>query len=267
MDEFLTFLLIVGQCLLVLVCLLISLAFLLYMDRKVWAAVQLRRGPNVVGPWGLLQSFADFLKFVMKEIVIPAGADRTVFLLAPMITFVLAVIAWAAIPFAEGWVISDLNVGILYLFAISSLGVYGVIMGGWAANSKYPFLGGLRSAAQMVSYEVSIGFVIVTVLLMVGSLNLTDSDDVRPNDHPVFRWLVVANPRVARWRAVVRSQNCLLLLPVLDGEGDCASLSLRSADADWLEDVPAAFPRICCNYRWRHEGVRYRTLDHDRRGA
>ncbi len=174
MDEFLTFLTILGQCLLVLVVLLISLAFLLYMDRKVWAAVQLRRGPNVVGPWGLLQSFADFLKFVMKEIVIPAGADRTVFLLAPLITFVLAVIAWAVIPFAEGWVISDLNVGILYLFAISSLGVYGVIMGGWAANSKYPFLGGLRSAAQMVSYEVSIGFVIVTVLLMVGSLNLSD---------------------------------------------------------------------------------------------
>ncbi len=169
-----TFIVITAQCLLVLICLLISLAFLLYMDRKVWAAVQLRRGPNVVGPFGLLQSFADFLKFVMKEIVIPAGADRTVFLLAPMITFVLAVIAWAVIPFSEGWVISDLNVGILYLFAISSLGVYGVIMGGWAANSKYPFLGGLRSAAQMVSYEVSIGFVIVTVLLMVGSLNLTD---------------------------------------------------------------------------------------------
>ena len=174
MDEFLVFLTIVGQCLLVLVLLLISLAFLLYMDRKVWAAVQLRRGPNVVGPWGLLQSFADFLKFVMKEIVIPAGADRAVFLLAPMITFVLAVIAWVVVPFAEGWVIADLNVGILYLFAISSLGVYGVIMGGWAANSKYPFLGGLRSAAQMVSYEVSIGFVIVCVLLMVGSLNLTD---------------------------------------------------------------------------------------------
>lgn len=194
MDEFLTFLLIVGQCLLVLVCLLISLAFLLYMDRKVWAAVQLRRGPNVVGPWGLLQSFADFLKFVMKEIVIPAGADRTVFLLAPMITFVLAVIAWAAIPFAEGWVISDLNVGILYLFAISSLGVYGVIMGGWAANSKYPFLGGLRSAAQMVSYEVSIGFVIVTVLLMVGSLNLTDIVLAQSSDWGLVGWYFWKQP-------------------------------------------------------------------------
>jgi len=194
MDEFLVFLTIVGQCLLVLVCLLISLAFLLYMDRKVWAAVQLRRGPNVVGPWGLLQSFADFLKFVMKEIVIPAGADRTVFLLAPMITFVLAVIAWVAIPFSEGWVISDLNVGILYLFAISSLGVYGVIMGGWAANSKYPFLGGLRSAAQMVSYEVSIGFVIVTVLLMVGSLNLSDIVLSQSSDWGLVGWYFWKQP-------------------------------------------------------------------------
>ena len=173
-DAFWTFLIITGQCLLLLICVLVSLAFLLLMDRKVWAAVQLRRGPNVVGPFGLLQSFADFLKFVFKEIVIPAGSDRVVFMLAPLITFVLAVIGWAAIPFAEGWVISDLNVGILYIFAISSLGVYGVIIGGWAGNSKYPVLGGLRSAAQMVSYEVSIGFVIVCVLLMVGSLNLSD---------------------------------------------------------------------------------------------
>jgi len=142
-DAFWTFLIITGQCLLLLICVLVSLAFLLLMDRKVWAAVQLRRGPNVVGPFGLLQSFADFLKFVFKEIVIPAGSDRVVFMLAPLITFVLAVIGWAAIPFAEGWVISDLNVGILYIFAISSLGVYGVIIGGWAGNSKYPFLGGL----------------------------------------------------------------------------------------------------------------------------
>lgn len=192
-DNFWTFLFITGQCLLLLVVVLISLAFLLYMDRKVWAAVQLRRGPNVVGPFGLLQSFADFLKFVFKEIVIPAGADRAVFLLAPMITFVLAVISWAVIPFADGWVISDLNVGILYLFAISSLGVYGVIMGGWAANSKYPFLGGLRSAAQMVSYEVSIGFVIVCVLLMVGSLNL--SDIVLAQDgYGIFSWFFVKQP-------------------------------------------------------------------------
>jgi len=163
----------VGQILGFMVVLLLSLAFLLLMDRKVWAAVQLRKGPNVVGAFGLLQSFADFIKFVLKEIVIPAGADRALFLLAPVLTFVLAFIAWAVIPVAPGWVISDLNVGILYLFAISSLGVYGIIIGGWASNSKYPFLGSLRSAAQMVSYEVSIGFVIVTILLMAGTMNLS----------------------------------------------------------------------------------------------
>ncbi len=162
-----------AQILAIMVKLLLSLAFLLLLDRKVWAAVQLRKGPNVVGPFGLLQSFADFLKFVLKEIVIPAGANKTVFILAPILTFTLAFIAWAVIPIAPGWVISDMNVGILYLFAVSSLGVYGIIMGGWASNSKYPFLGSLRSAAQMVSYEVSIGFVIITVLLLVGSLNLT----------------------------------------------------------------------------------------------
>jgi NADH-quinone oxidoreductase subunit H len=168
----------VFQSVVLLVALLIVIAFLLLMDRKVWAAVQLRRGPNVVGPFGLLQSFADLLKFVLKEPLIPAGADKGVFLLAPLVASVLALAAWAVIPLNENswgrWVISDLNVGVLYLFAISSLGVYGIIMGGWASNSKYPFLGSLRSAAQMVSYEVSIGFVIITVLLCVGSLNLTD---------------------------------------------------------------------------------------------
>ena len=152
---------------------LVSLAFLLYADRKIWAGVQMRKGPNVVGPFGLLQSFADFGKFLLKEIVIPAGADKTVFLLAPIVTFILAFGAWAVIPFAPGWVVSDINVGILYLLAISSLGVYGIIMGGWASNSKYPFLGSLRSAAQMVSYEVSLGFVIITVVLLVGSMNLS----------------------------------------------------------------------------------------------
>src|SRR5215471_18555768 len=164
----------VGQILAVMIWILLSLAFLLLADRKIWAGVQMRKGPNVVGPFGLLQSFADFFKFVFKEIVLPAGANKTVFTLAPLLTLVRAVIGWAVVPLAPGWVISNMNVGILYLFAISSLGVYGIIMGGWASNSKYPFLGSLRSAAQMVSYEVSIGFVIITVLLLVGSLNLTD---------------------------------------------------------------------------------------------
>jgi NADH-quinone oxidoreductase subunit H len=173
---------VVAQSLALIVCLLLMIAYLLLADRKIWAAVQLRRGPNVVGAFGLLQSFADLLKFVLKEPVIPAGADKVLFLLAPLITTVLALAAWAVMPINEGWVVANINVGVLYIFAISSLGVYGVIMGGWASNSKYPFLGALRSAAQMVSYEVSIGFVIVTVLLCAGSLNL--SDIVRAQDTP-----------------------------------------------------------------------------------
>jgi NADH-quinone oxidoreductase subunit H len=162
------------QSVALLVALLITVSFLIYFDRKVWAAVQLRRGPNVVGPWGILQSFADLLKFVFKEVIIPDSANKGVFVIAPMVTALLALAAWAVIPLGEGWAIADINVGILYLFALSSLGVYGVIMGGWASNSKYPFLAALRSAAQMVSYEVSIGFVIITVLLCAGSLNLSD---------------------------------------------------------------------------------------------
>ncbi len=173
---------------LLMVSLLLVIAYLLLADRKIWAAVQMRRGPNVVGAFGLLQSFADLLKFVFKEPVIPAGANKGVFLLAPLITTVLALSAWAVMPVAEGWVIADINVGILYIFAISSLGVYGVIMGGWASNSKYPFLGALRSAAQMVSYEVSIGFVIITVLLCVGSLNLTDIVNAQKGDWGLFNW-------------------------------------------------------------------------------
>src|SRR5690242_9919818 len=171
----------VAQSLLLLVVLLIAIAYILLADRKIWAAVQIRRGPNVVGPWGLLQSFADLLKFVLKEPIIPAPANKGMFLLAPLLMCTLSLAAWAVIPLNAGWAIADINVGILYIFAISSLGVYGVIMGGWASNSKYPFLGALRSAAQMVSYEVSIGFVIVTVLLCVGSLNLTDIVNAQSN--------------------------------------------------------------------------------------
>jgi NADH-quinone oxidoreductase subunit H len=172
-DYLLPFLIVLGQSVLLLVVLLIAVAYLLYADRKIWAAVQIRRGPNVVGPWGLWQSFADLIKFVLKEPVIPAGANKGVFLIAPLVTTTLALAAWAVIPVSGGWVIANINVGVLYIFAISSLGVYGVIMAGWASNSKYPFLAALRSAAQMVSYEVSIGFVFITVLLCVGSLNLS----------------------------------------------------------------------------------------------
>jgi NADH-quinone oxidoreductase subunit H len=163
----------IAQSVLLLVVLLIAIAYILLADRKIWAAVQIRRGPNVVGPWGLFQSFADLLKFVLKEPIIPSGANKGVFLLAPLVSCVLALAAWAVIPMNLGWVISDINVGVLYIFAISSLSIYGIIMAGWSSNSKYPFLAALRSAAQMVSYEVSIGFVIITVLLCAGSLNLS----------------------------------------------------------------------------------------------
>ncbi|WP_296424941.1 NADH-quinone oxidoreductase subunit NuoH [Yoonia sp.] len=186
-------LVILGQCLLVLVPLLVALAFLMYADRKVWAAVQMRKGPNMVGAFGLLQSFADFLKYIVKEIIVPAGADKFVFFLAPMIAFVLAVIAWAVIPFNDGWVLADINVAILYVFAISSLEVYGVIMGGWASNSKYPFLGSLRSAAQMISYEVSIGLIIVGVIISTGSLNFGDIVAAQDGNAGLFNWYWVAH--------------------------------------------------------------------------
>jgi len=175
MIEYLTILLSeIYKILFLLVPVLVSVAMIVWLDRRVWAFVQKRRGPNVVGPFGLLQSLADALKYVFKEIIIPASSDKVIFILAPIITMTLALIAWAVIPFSESFVLADINVGILYLFAISSLGVYGIIMGGWASNSKYPFLGAIRSAAQMVSYEVSIGIIIINVLLCVGSLNLND---------------------------------------------------------------------------------------------
>jgi NADH-quinone oxidoreductase subunit H len=179
---------IIIQSLGLLVSLLLVIAYLLLADRKIWAAVQLRRGPNVVGAYGLLQSFADFAKFILKEPIVPASADKIVFLLAPIVSAVLALSAWAVIPIADGWVVADINVGILYIFAISSLGVYGVIMGGWASNSKYPFLGALRSAAQMVSYEVSIGFVIITVLLCAGTLNLSGIVEAQNTAYGALGW-------------------------------------------------------------------------------
>ena len=193
MAEFLatgfgTFVLILVQGLLVVAFVMLSLLFLVYGDRKIWAAVQMRRGPNVVGAFGLLQTVADALKYVVKEIVIPAGADRAVFILAPLLSFVLAVLAWAVIPFADGWVLSDINVAILFVFAISSLEVYGVIMGGWASNSKYPFLGSLRSAAQMISYEVSLGLIIIGIILSTGSMNFGDIVRAQSGSYGLFNW-------------------------------------------------------------------------------
>ncbi|MPT25153.1 MULTISPECIES: NADH-quinone oxidoreductase subunit NuoH [Ancylobacter] len=187
-DTLIQVLIIVAQSLGLLVGLLIIVAYVLLADRKIWAAVQLRRGPNVVGPFGLFQSFADLIKFVLKEPVIPDGANKGVFLLAPFVTCLLALAAWAVVPIDAGWVVADINVGVLYIFAISSLGVYGTIMAGWASNSKYPFLSALRAAAQMVSYEVSIGFVIVTVLLCAGSLNLSAIVEAQNTSWGILGW-------------------------------------------------------------------------------
>ncbi len=181
-------LLIIAQIFLLVIPLLVALAFLMYADRKIWAAVQMRRGPNVVGVFGLLQSFADFLKYIVKEVVFPAGADKVVFLLAPLVSLVMALIAWAVIPFNDGWVISDINVAILYVMAVSSLEVYGVIMGGWASNSKYPFLGSLRSAAQMISYEVSIGLIIIGVIISTGSMNFGAIVEAQSGSYGFLNW-------------------------------------------------------------------------------
>ena len=180
--------LIAGQSLLVIGFVMISLLFLVYGDRKIWAAVQMRKGPNVVGAFGLLQTVADALKHVVKEIVVPAGADRPVFFLAPLLSFVLAVLAWAVVPFNAGWVLADINVAVLFVFAASSLEVYGVIMGGWASNSKYPFLGSLRSAAQMISYEVSLGLIIIGIILSTGSMNLSAIVEAQRGDYGLFNW-------------------------------------------------------------------------------
>ena len=193
MAEFLAtpfgiFVLILAQSVLVVGFVMISLLFLVYGDRKIWAAVQMRRGPNVVGAYGILQSVADALKYVVKEIIIPAGADKPVFILAPLVSFVLAIIAWAVIPFNDTWVLAELNVAILYVFAVSSLEVYGVIMGGWASNSKYPFLGALRSASQMVSYEVSIGLIIIGVILTTGSMNFGDIVRAQDGNLGLLNW-------------------------------------------------------------------------------
>ena len=186
MNYILPLLIIFLQSALVMVAVLLMAYFGIYADRKIWAAVQLRKGPNVVGPFGLLQSGADLLKLLFKEIIIPEKANKMIFILGPIVTCFVALSSWAVIPFAEGWVVADINVGILYIFAVSSLGVYGIIMGGWASNSKYPFMGAMRSAAQMVSYEVSIGFVIITVLLCVGSLNLSDIVNAQKNIWFIF---------------------------------------------------------------------------------
>jgi NADH-quinone oxidoreductase subunit H len=183
-----TFVLILAQGLGIIAFVMISLLFLVYGDRKIWAAVQMRKGPNVVGAFGLLQSVADALKYVVKEIVVPAGADKFVFFLAPMLSFVLAILAWAVIPFDKGWVMADINVAILFVMAVSSLEVYGVIMGGWASNSKYPFLGSLRSAAQMISYEVSLGLIIIGIILSTGSMNFSAIVEAQNTGYGLFGW-------------------------------------------------------------------------------
>ncbi|SHJ30204.1 NADH dehydrogenase subunit H [Palleronia salina] len=193
MSEFLTtpagiILIVAAQAGLIVTFVMVSLLFMVYGDRKIWAAVQMRRGPNVVGIFGLLQTVADALKYVLKEIVVPAGADRTVFLMAPLMSFVLAMLAWAVIPFNDTWVLADINVAVLFIFAISSLEVYGVIMGGWASNSKYPFLGSLRSAAQMISYEVSLGLIIIGVIITTGSLNFGDIVRAQDGNLGLFNW-------------------------------------------------------------------------------
>ena len=233
-----------GGILLVVIWVLLSLAFLLLADRKIWAGVQMRKGPNVVGPFGLLQSFADFLKFVLKEIVIPAGADKIVFMLAPLISLVLGFVGWAVVPFAPGWVVSNLNVGILYLLAMSSLGVYGIIMGGWASNSKYPFLGALRSAAQMVSYEVSIGLIIITVILLAGSMNLSTIVEKQSG----WFW---------NWNVFGGGLNNLILLPIMVLSMGMFYISALAETNRPPFDLPEAESELVAGYQVEYSSTPY----------
>ena len=234
-----------GGILLVVIWVLLSLAFLLLADRKIWAGVQMRKGPNVVGPFGLLQSFADFFKFVLKEIVVPAGADKVVFLLAPLISLILAFVGWAVVPFAPGWVVSNLNVGILYLLAMSSLGVYGIIMGGWASNSKYPFLGALRSAAQMVSYEVSIGLIIITVILLAGSMNL--STIVEKQSGWIWNWNVFGGGGLKN----------IILLPVMVVAMGMFYISALAETNRPPFDLPEAESELVAGYQVEYSSTPY----------
>jgi len=233
-----------GGILLVVIWVLLSLAFLLLADRKIWAGVQMRKGPNVVGPFGLLQSFADFFKFVLKEIIIPSGADKVVFILAPLLSLILAFVGWAAVPFAPGWVVSNINVGILYLLAMSSLGVYGIIMGGWASNSKYPFLGALRSAAQMVSYEVSIGLIIITVILLAGSMNL--STIVEQQSGWIWNWNVFGG-----------GLKNLILLPVMVVAMGMFYISALAETNRPPFDLPEAESELVAGYQVEYSSTPY----------
>ena len=229
------------------VAILVSLAFLLYMDRKVWAAVQMRRGPNVVGPFGLLQSFADFGKFLLKEIIVPAGSDKFLFFFAPMVTFVFAFLAWAVIPVAPGWVISDINLGVMYILAISSLGVYGIMIGGWASNSKYPFLGALRSAAQMVSYEVSMGLILLNVIFFVGSMNL--SDIVNAQAGGLFSWHIL--------RLDFSNPSSLLITPILSYMGVLFFISALAETNRPPFDLPEAESELVAGYQVEYSSTPY----------
>ena len=229
------------------VAILVSLAFLLYMDRKVWAAVQMRRGPNVVGPFGLLQSFADFGKFLLKEIIVPASADKFLFFFAPMVTFIMAFTAWAVIPVAPGWVISDINLGVLYLLAISSLGVYGILIGGWSSNSKYPFLGALRSAAQMVSYEVSIGLILLTVIFLVGSMNMTDIVDAQAGG--LFNWHIL--------HLDFSEPGSLILTPILTYMSVLFFVSLLAETNRPPFDLPEAESELVAGYQVEYSSTPY----------